>query len=197
MNVKSVLKLIAPIVAMLALTYAIVGTTIGSNQPAQALSQDPAQQRLIERGQYLVEAMSCNDCHTPWVMTDNGPAPDRHRLLSGHPEGYELGPPPQPSGGWLWSGAPTNTAFAGPWGTSYARNLTSDTETGLGWMPYELFAKAMRTGKHFGAGRPILPPMPWFSVAALSDEDLRSVHAYLMSTPPIKNKVPEPIINQP
>ena len=51
----------------------------------------------------------------------------------------------------------------------------------------------MRTGKHLGVGRAILPPMPWYNVARLSDEDLSALFAYLKALPPVKNAVPDPI----
>jgi cytochrome c553 len=56
-----------------------------------------------------------------------------------------------------------------------------------------MFLSAMRTGKHMGAGRPILPPMPWQAAANLSDDDLKAMFAYLKSIPAIANRVPEPV----
>jgi hypothetical protein len=85
------------------------------------------------------------------------------------------------------------TAWAGPWGISYAANLTSDRNTGLGIWTEEIFTNTMRTGKHYGVARDILPPMPWQSVAAMTDEDLKAVFEYLRSVPPVKNRVPEPV----
>jgi cytochrome c553 len=55
------------------------------------------------------------------------------------------------------------------------------------------FIRGMRTGKHKGALREILPPMPWKAVSKLTDDDLRAVFAYLQSIKPIQNKVPDPI----
>lgn len=151
----------------------------------------------IQRGKYLVDYGGCNDCHTPKRMTPNGPAPDQARLLSGHPADAPL--PPVPSGvigpGPNQWGAITNsdlTAWAGPWGISFAANLTPDQDTGLGGWTAELFIATMRTGKHFGVARPLLPPMPWFSLAALTDRDLKAVFAYLKSVKPIRNEVPQP-----
>ncbi len=148
----------------------------------------------VERGRYLVTAMGCNDCHTPWKMGAKGPEPDMSRMLSGHPQGLSLESPPviSPASGWGVVGSSTMTAWAGPWGISYAANLTPDEETGVGaWTP-EVFIKAMRTGRHMGAGRPILPPMPWPWTGKLSDDDLRAVFAYLQSIPAIHNQVPPP-----
>ena len=89
--------------------------------------------------------------------------------------------------------AATNTAFAGPWGVSFTANLTPDPETGLGKWTEEMFIATMRTGRHQGKGRPVLPPMPVQILAALDDEDIKSVFAYLQSLPPVKNRVPAPI----
>jgi hypothetical protein len=44
-----------------------------------------------------------------------------------------------------------------------------------------------------GGGRDILPPMPWFNMAALSDAELKALFVYLKSVKPIANRVPEPI----
>jgi len=84
------------------------------------------------------------------------------------------------------------TAWVGPWGISFAANLTPDA-TGLGGWTEEQFIQTMRTGKHLGVGREILPPMPWFGVAALPDEDLKALFAYLQSLKPISNNVPQPL----
>jgi hypothetical protein len=91
----------------------------------------------------------------------------------------------------MWVGTGTNTAFAGPWGISYAANLTSDENTGMGIWTEEMFFAAMRQGKHMGQSRPIMPPMPWPNMAQMTDDDLRAVFAYLKSTPPIVNHVPD------
>jgi hypothetical protein len=86
------------------------------------------------------------------------------------------------------------TAWAGPWGVSFALNLTPDVATGIGEWSEETFIQAMRTGKHQGQpnGRDILPPMPWFNLKEMTDDDLKALWAYLRSIPPIKNQVPLP-----
>jgi hypothetical protein len=85
------------------------------------------------------------------------------------------------------------TAWVGPWGISYTANLTPDEPTGIGMWTEEVFIKALRTGKHMGIGRPILPPMPWPDFAKATDEDLKAIFAYLKSLPPIRNQVPDPV----
>lgn len=155
-----------------------------------------ASKAMIERGKYLVTVAGCDDCHTPKVMTPKGPMPDTTRTLSGHPASEPALEVPQgvlAPGKWM---ALTNshlTAWAGPWGVSYTRNLTPDVATGLGsWTP-EIFIKALRTGKDMGEGRDILPPMPWQNFAQMTDQDLRAIFAYLHSLKPIENAVPDPI----
>lgn len=103
-------------------------------------------------------------------------------------------PAPQlPPGPWLWTAAATNTAFAGPWGVSFTANLTPDKETGLGSWTEEMFIATMRTGRHQGKGRALLPPMPYPMVGALTDSDIKDLFAYLQSLKPVHNRVPAPI----
>jgi hypothetical protein len=161
---------------------------------AQGATGGAAQNKArVDRGAYLVSMMGCNDCHTPWKMGPKGPEPDMTRALTGHPQDMVLPPAPAPSGPWIWHGAATNTAFAGPWGVSFTANLTPDKETGLGSWTEEMFIATMRTARHQGKGRPILPPMPVKMIGKATDEDLKSIFAYLQSLAPVKNKVPAPI----
>lgn len=154
----------------------------------------PAPEDEVARGSYLVNALGCADCHTPHTMGANGPEPDRARWLSGHPRDVVMPPAPElPPGPWIATVGATMTAWAGPWGTSFTANLTPDVETGLGAWTWEQFRDAIRTGRHLGRGRPILPPMPWQYYANLTDEDLRAVFAYLRSIPAVSNRVPEPL----
>jgi mono/diheme cytochrome c family protein len=159
-----------------------------------------SQKALIERGLYMVTLGGCNDCHSPKRMTPNGPVPDEARLLSGHPADEKLPPvPPNIFGPDKW-GAITNnnlTGWVGPWGTSYTSNLSPDPETGTGAWNEELFIRIIRSGKFMGSGRNILPPMPWYDYARLSDADLKAIFAYLKSLKPIKNQVPAAVLAPP
>ncbi len=150
-----------------------------------------ADEATLKYGEYLVTIGGCHDCHTPLKMGANGPEPDMTRKLAGHPAQMQMPAPAAQTGPWMWQGAATNTAFAGPWGISYAANLTSHKPTGMGSWTAEDFIKAMRLGKHIGVGRPIMPPMPWQNYSHMTDKDLRAVFAYLQSVPPMDNRVPE------
>lgn len=119
---------------------------------------------LIARGRMLAMIGGCNDCHTPGTLFG---APDFSRQLSGS----ELG----------WNG---------PWGTSYGRNLTPDMETGLGYYSEKEITDALRSG-HRLDGKPMLPPMPWQNLTAMSDADMRALVAFLKSLPPVSHKVPD------
>jgi hypothetical protein len=182
---KNPRKLIAGI---LLLTVPVAGLAM------VARFMDEANADRLARGKYLVAYGGCNDCHTPLRMTEKGPIPDLARLLSGHPETIKLPPPPKMDKTPWFAATAGMTAWAGPWGISYAANLTPDQNTGLGIWTEDIFLKAMRTGKHMSAGRDILPPMPWQNLAALNDDDLKAIFAYLRSIPAIKNRVPEPFV---
>jgi hypothetical protein len=151
------------------------------------------QAQMVAKGEYLVNAGHCNDCHTPKLMTKDGPVPDETKLLEGSPEGMPLPKidTSQISPGKWYLGSSDLTAWVGPWGISYAVNLTPDSATGSGTWTEELFIKILRTGKFMGseAGRPIMPPMPWLEIGKMTDEDLKCIFAYLKSIPPKRNSV--------
>lgn len=161
-----------------------------SAEPAAASNEQEA-----KRGEYLVTIGGCNDCHTPKTMSEHGPVADADHLLAGFLETKVLPPVPKGViGPGRWGGIASDdlTAWVGPWGISFAANLTPD-ETGLGSWTVEDFMLAMRTGRAKGTDRAILPPMPWYGLAPMPDEDLRAIFAYLRSLKPVKNKVPDPV----
>jgi len=171
--------------------------TAPTQAPAEKTAAAPAAptQSPVERGKYLTTVGGCNDCHTPKKLGPNGPEADMTRELSGNPSTEKLAPVPDKlfEKGWLTLANNHLGAWAGPWGVSFAMNLTPDKETGLGsWTP-EMFMGALRTGKHQGTGRPILPPMPWNWYRNMTDDDLKAIFAYLQSLPPIKNPIPDPL----
>jgi len=151
-----------PLVALAgALALALSVSSCTSKQPEPPA---PAAMTPLQRGEYLSNVMGCNDCHTPGGMYG---APDFERRLSGSEIGWQ-----------------------GPWGVSYASNLTPDPETGLGnWTNVEI-ERALRSGVRKD-GSPILPPMPWPNFANLTADDMSSLIAYLKSIPPVKHKNPD------
>jgi hypothetical protein len=151
-------------------------------------------QTVLKQGEHLVYIAGCHDCHTPKKMTDRGPVLDMSLALSGHPA--QMPAPDVDRAEMEKKGialTQTMTAWVGPWGISYASNLTPD-KTGIGNWTEKHFFMAIRQGKHKGMenGRMLLPPMPWEMIARMSDNELRAIFAYLQSIKPISNVVPAP-----
>ena len=152
-------------------------STAGEKKESIAMTE----QEMIQRGSYLVNAIGCDDCHSPKKMTATGFEIIPELRLSGfNPEMAALKPKIDAvKEGWMLFGTDLTTAV-GQWGQSYAANLTSDA-TGIGNWKEEQFIKALREGKFKGLDntRPLLPPMPWFVYKNLSDDDLKSIFAFL------------------
>lgn len=162
--------------------------------PTPTLAQEADTAALVERGEYLVNTSGCHDCHTPFTMGSNGPEPDMTLALSGHPQDLVVESPAQLPEPWVVASIGTNTAHSGPWGVSFSANLTPDPDTGvLRDISEEQFIETLRTGRHKGQGRQILPPMPWPVYGQMNDDDLKAIYAYLRQIEPIANQVPEPL----
>jgi len=140
----------------------IVAVVAISCAARQTASTTPAM-TPVERGKYMVTVLGCGDCHTPGSLYGT---PDTTRLLAGS----ELG-------------------WTGPWGTTYAPNLTPDS-TGIGSWSEEEIVTALRKGQD-PEHSPTLPPMPWPDFASLTDEDAHAVAAYLKTVPAVAHHVPD------
>lgn len=166
-----------------------------NTKPVTLAVAEPTGEQLIQKGEYLVRIMGCNDCHSPKEMGPQGPVVKTDLMLSGYPSGRTL---QKVNTGILKSGwvmmNEDFTATAGMWGISFAANITSD-QTGIGNWTEENFKRALKEGKYKGLAdsRTLLPPMPWFNFTTISDEDVKAIFAYLQNTKPIKNVVPFPV----
>lgn len=173
------------------LTVLCIGVII-----AISIQSVESQNDMVERGKYLVDAVAaCGFCHTPRA----GAEYNMKMYLAGHVAGdayprYDFRSMRQLNIFLLT--APSLTAFSGPFGTSFATNLTPDNETGLGEWTEKMFIDAMRTGHHQGNkdNRKIFPPMPTKHYAQMSDADLKAIWAYLKTINPVKNEV-GPVLN--
>jgi mono/diheme cytochrome c family protein len=186
-----------PAALAIGVAFVACNDTAGKDGGKEAATE--AQQAA--RGKYLVNVIGCNDCHTPKIMTPQGPVLDTTKLLSGYVA--EAGPIGQydtalvRDGRWaLLKG--DLTAAVGPWGITYAANLTPD-DTGLGGWTYDNFRRAIKEGKYRGVenSRPIMPPMPTQSLAQLTEEDVKAIYEYLKTIKPVKNLVPAAALNPP
>lgn len=144
-------------------------------------------------GEHLVAMIGCDDCHSPKIMTERGPIPDPALRLSGHPSSSPAIQIDRLSIQQNGYGACNShmTAWVGPWGISYAANLTSD-QSGIGLWTEENFFRAIREGKLKGLkeGRLLLPPMPWPAYSQMTDQEISAIFAYLKTVPAIENIVP-------
>lgn len=84
-----------------------------------------------------------------------------------------------PEDDWL-TGVPVG--WRGPWGTSYGSNLRVSVPA----YDVENWIAMVRS-------RNGLPPMPWTALHAMTDEDLRAVHAYICSLGPKGEPTPPPL----
>jgi mono/diheme cytochrome c family protein len=175
------MKLTLSTLAFAVVTFALVNTVTVRPETAKPRASSSAER--IKRGEYLVTMAGCHDCHSP--KSDAQMTPDAGRPLSGRPA---TTPPPLQGEGEIRASLDF-TAFAGPWGNSFAANLTPDPETGLGGRYTEAgFVQTIRTGKK-PEGEMLAPPMPWTVYRNMTDEDLKAVYAYLTTVKPVKNFV--------
>jgi len=87
-----------------------------------------------------------------------------------HTAGYGEAAGKTPEHDWLL-GSPVG--FQGPWGTTYAANLrvVVGSMTESEWVAH--------------ARKERLPPMPWFNLARMTDQDLKAIYAYVKSLGPV------------
>ncbi len=116
----------------------------------------------LERGRYLAEAASlCWACHTQ----------------RDHSSGALTGPRYGGASGFVDPGDPSKI-WAPP-------NITTDPATGrLANMSEDEFVARFRLGR-------VLPgsPMPWHAYQGMAEDDLRSIHRFLVSLPPVTRDV--------
>jgi mono/diheme cytochrome c family protein len=116
---------------------------LSADAPEPAENSD---QKMIERGKYLILIANCNDCHTQGYLLKDGKVPVSEWL-----KGNSLG-------------------WRGPWGTTYPRNL-------------RLFVKDLSEAQWVEQVKSLtrLPPMPWFNVSKMHDDDLRAIYHFIKS----------------
>jgi cytochrome c553 len=132
--------------------------------PNQAPGDDVA-----KKGAYLASIMLCNHCHWTPNKDMTGPA----------------GPDKMFSGGLPMELPPLGT------GVLYAKNITSDPDTGIGKWTEEQIAAAIKTMQK-ADGKPIMGPMLLLQMgwSQLADDDIKAVAKFIKALPPVKNKEP-------
>jgi Cytochrome c len=179
-------------IAVTIVTAVIACTNTSAKSETKTAATDSIQK--VKHGEYLVTVAGCDDCHSPKIMGPKGPEIDMEKRFSGFPA---TRPVPKFDSNLVKKGiAQFNedlTSAAGPWGVSFAANLTNDA-SGIGNWTLENFKYALRHGKWKGleGSRDLLPPMPWFNLSKMTDEDLEAIYAFLKTTKPVENIVPAP-----
>lgn len=107
----------------------------------------------VEYGEYLVALGHCMECHSPQTPT----GPD-----------------------WGNGFARGGFEFHGPWGTVISPNLTNHPD-GLSGYSDEDVAGLLKGTRP--SGEPMLPPMPYPYLAAMSDADMSAIVMYLRTIP--------------
>jgi mono/diheme cytochrome c family protein len=128
-------------------------------QPITGAVSGPDLSNQVDRGKYLATLGNCVSCHTP--MNQQG----------------------QPMMEMAFGGG---ARFKGPWGEVSSANITPDS-TGISYYDEQLFIRTLRTG-HVGA-RKLNYIMPIGYFKNMTDEDLKSIFAYLRTLPPVKHSV--------
>jgi mono/diheme cytochrome c family protein len=135
--------------------------------PVITIEKTPA---LVERGKYLANHVAvCIDCHSTrdWSRF-SGPITPGTFGKGGDVFDHAMGFP----------------------GTFYARNITSDKETGIGaWTDGEIY-RAITSGVNRN-GEPLFPVMPYKGYANMTTTDAYAIVAYIRSLAPIRHAVPE------
>jgi mono/diheme cytochrome c family protein len=92
-----------------------------------------------------------------------------------HTAGYPEKRGKSPEAQWL-RGAPVG--FQGPWGTSYPANL-------------RIAAERFTTEQFMARSRSeLLPPMPWFNLVEMTDDDLTAIYKFIRSLGPVGQPMP-------
>jgi hypothetical protein len=115
----------------------------------------------VRHGWYLVRIAQCNDCHT---STDEKGNAQTDLMFGG---GQRL---------------------AGAWGEVVSANISTHPP-GISHYDEAMFIKTIRTGNSSGGVRELNHLMPFSYFRNMTDEDLKSIFAFLQSVKPIKHYV--------
>jgi mono/diheme cytochrome c family protein len=136
-----------------------VKASLPPHEPITGPVAGPNMSNPVERGKYLVTLGNCAFCHTP--MNQQGQSIMKMAFGGG-------------------------IRFTGPWGEVTSMNITPDP-TGISYYDEKLFINTLRTG-HVGA-RKLNSIMPWGYFRNMSDDDLKSIFAYLRTVKPVRHRI--------
>lgn len=164
-------KLISMTAILLAFVAAAYFSACNNNKPEpQADNKEDSIKKVLERGEYLAtKVVPCLDCHSKRDFTKfGGPIMPGTEGMGGEVFDKKLADVP---------------------GAVFAKNITSDPETGIGTWTDDDILRAMTQGISKN-GDTLFPIMPYVNFNHMAKEDLLSIIAYIRTLKPIKNKVP-------
>jgi mono/diheme cytochrome c family protein len=159
--------------AILVMLLGAVYVTSCNTPPAEptVTSNEDSLKKVIARGEYLANNVAaCIHCHSMRDFT---------KFAGPTVPGTEGG------GGFKFD----HTILDEIPGTLYSRNITPDTETGIGSWTDDEILKAITQGISKN-GDTLFPLMPYPTYNRMAKDDLLSIVAYIRTLKPIKNKVP-------
>ncbi|MDX2090330.1 MAG: cytochrome c [Kofleriaceae bacterium] len=133
---------------------------VGSGSAAAKPEAPKADPKVLARGEYLVNILGCGSCH-----------------MGAGPQGPD---PTKPFAGGL--------AIPEKFGTWRGPNITPHMGSGIGNWTEEQIVVAMREGVR-PDGSKLLPMMPYLNYNRMTDDDAKSIAAYLKTVAPIDNVV--------
>jgi mono/diheme cytochrome c family protein len=138
---------------------------VAAAAPPVASIADPAERAIAERGREIVMRSGCIGCHA----TNGAQGPDYTKYLAG--------------GG---------LRFVNSHGTFVSRNLTPDSDTGLGQRTDEDIKRVLRSGLFRDGHVVSYTVMPWAEFSNWTEEDRHAVVVYLRHLPSIRHDIPPP-----
>jgi len=143
-----------------AINFPINRLIMGVPQPITGPVKDPDMSNPVARGKHIATLASCADCHTP---QDSRGQPMENLAYAG---GFVLD---------TYDGKKIVSA-----------NITTDA-SGIPYYNEAIFIQTMRTGQ-IGA-RKINPTMPWGFYRNMSDDDLKSLFAFIGTLKPVRHNI--------
>jgi mono/diheme cytochrome c family protein len=175
---KTFFKVVGIVLLIIVALAAIGVSYLSLKKPAQrAVTAEPIERtpERVARGKYLAHHVSmCIDCHS--------------ERTTGY--GLPLKPGREGVAGFIWD---QRINFPG---TLAAANITPDPATGLGSWSDDEIIRAMRDGVD-REGKALFPIMPYEQFRHMSDEDARSIVAYLRTLQPQRYERPAKSLDVP
>jgi mono/diheme cytochrome c family protein len=164
-----VLGLVGLILLLVIGGLTLIGWEVVLGPKARAVSTTPFEvtEARLARGKYLAEGpAACFHCHSEHDFTN-----ENYPVIEG-----------KKGAGWVMPIPELNNIAS--------RNITPDSETGIGLWSDDEVARAIREGVRRDRTA-LFPLMPYLAFASMDDEDVKAIVVYLRTIPAVRNVVPK------